>query len=87
MEINFFSKNIVVSSCFYSLNLHVHLYFSNLFYRTTHFLKQGIKLVFVEDGIAPEIKKSTLLQRNKGANTSLERKGLQKVSKQVSTSN
>ena len=63
------------------------MYFSNLFYRTTHFLKHGIKLVFVEDGIAPEIKKSTLLQRNKGSNTSLERKGLQKVTKQVSTSN
>lgn len=77
----FFLKNIVL---LWVLVLTLSIYFRNLFYRTTYYLRHGIKLVFVEDGIAPEIKKSTLLQRNKGSNTSLERKGLQKISKQVS---
>ncbi|CAC5366395.1 GEN1 [Mytilus coruscus] len=57
-----------------------NLYLKNLFYRTTYFMKHGIKLVFVEDGTAPEIKKAALAYRNKNRETSLDRIGLKSIS-------
>ncbi|XP_063432046.1 flap endonuclease GEN homolog 1-like [Mytilus trossulus] len=57
-----------------------NLYLKNLYYRTTYFMKQGIKLVFVEDGTAPEIKRTALAQRNKNRNTNLDRIGLKNIS-------
>ncbi|XP_076102050.1 flap endonuclease GEN homolog 1-like isoform X1 [Mytilus galloprovincialis] len=57
-----------------------NLYLKNLYYRTTYFMKHGIKLVFVEDGTAPAIKKASLAQRNKNRVTSLDRIGLKIIS-------
>ncbi|XP_060563283.1 flap endonuclease GEN homolog 1-like isoform X2 [Ruditapes philippinarum] len=39
------------------------LYLRNLFYRTIEFMKEGIELVFVTDGRAPDIKQQALLKR------------------------
>ncbi|XP_052099755.1 flap endonuclease GEN homolog 1-like [Mytilus californianus] len=57
-----------------------NLYLKNLYYRTTFFMKHGIKLVFVEDGTAPEIKKAALVHRNNNRETSLDRIGLKSIS-------
>lgn len=46
-------------------------------------MKHGIKLVFVEDGTAPAIKKAALAQRNKNRVTSLDRIGLKTISEKV----
>ncbi|XP_060587477.1 flap endonuclease GEN homolog 1-like [Ruditapes philippinarum] len=40
-----------------------NIYIRNLFYRTIEFMKEGVELVFVTDGRAPDIKQQALLKR------------------------
>lgn len=54
----------------------------NLYFRTTNFLKSGVKLIFVEDGRAPELKQKTLLHRNSGKDAGLDRNWLKGTSQQ-----
>lgn len=65
-------------------------FFRNLFFRTIELLSQGINLVFVMDGTAPDLKASVMRKRQNIASTSdyrqpnLSRPSLQNDNSEVS---
>lgn len=59
-----FMYMLLFSFCVFNFSF---MHFRNLFHRTKEFLANGVNLVFVLDGRAPEIKSAALRQRQEAA--------------------
>ena len=70
---------------FFIIKIHLFYACRTLYQRVTRLMKQGIKLVFVADGKAPEWKQKAMARRKRGgaATNNLDRAGLKFITEKV----